>query len=49
MDSFDTMDEIGRNLMYQTNYDIRIGENDKVNQHDPDFENANKGDDEEHL
>ena len=35
--------------MHQTNDEIRIVENTKVTQHDPDFENADEGDDEEHL
>ena len=45
MDSVDTPDAIGRNLMHQTNDEIRIGENAKVTQHDPDYENADVGDD----
>ena len=49
MDSCDTTDDSGRNLMHQTNGEIRIGENAKVTQLDQDFENANEGDDEEHL
>ena len=35
--------------MHQTNDDIRIGENTKFNQHDPEFKNTDEGDDEEHL
>ena len=46
MDSNDKRDESGQNLMHQTNDKICIGENAKVNQHHPDFENANY---EEHL
>ena len=49
MDIYDTTDDSGRILMHQTNDAIRIGENAKVNQHDPDFKNADVGDDEEHL
>ena len=49
MDSDDTTDDSGQNFMHQTNDDIHIGENSKVTQHDPDFENDNVGDDEEHL
>ena len=49
MDSDDTTDDRGRNLMHQTNDEICIGENTKVTQHDPDFENAYVGDDEENL
>ena len=49
MDSDDTMDDSGRNLMHQTNEKIHLGENAKVTQHDPDFVNADEGDDEEHL
>ena len=37
MDSVDTPDDIGRNLMHRKNDEIRIGENAKVTQHDPDF------------
>ena len=40
MDSDDTTDDISRNLMHQTSDKIHIGENAKVIQHDPDFENA---------
>ena len=40
MDSDDTTDDRGRNLMHKTNDEICIGENAKVTQHDPDFENA---------
>ena len=35
--------------MHQTNDEICIGENAKVTQHDPKFENVEEGDDEEHL
>ena len=49
MDSVDTPDDIGQNLMHQTNDQIRIRENSKVTQHDLDFENADVDDDEEHL
>ena len=49
IDSNDTTDDIGRNLIHQTDDAISIGENSKVAQHDPDFENAYLGDDEEHL
>ena len=49
MDSDDTPDDSGRNLMHKKNDEIRIGENAKVTQHDPDFENSDVGDDEEHL
>ena len=35
--------------MHQTNDEIRIGENAKVTQHDPYFENYIVGDDEDHL
>ena len=35
--------------MHQTNDAIHIVENAKVTQHDPDSENADVGDDEEHL
>ena len=49
MDSDDKKDDSGRNLMHKTNDEIRIGENAKVAQHDPEFENADVGDDEEHL
>ena len=49
MDSDDTMDDSGRNLMHQTNDEVRIGENAKVTQHDPDSKNSDVGDDEEHL
>ena len=49
IDSNDTTYDIGRNLMYQTNDEVRIGENAKVTQHDPDYENSDVGDDEEHL
>ena len=45
----DTTDDSDWNLMHQTNDAIRIGENDKVTQYDPYFENADVGDDEEHL
>ena len=49
MDSDDTTDDSSWNLMFQTIEEIRIGENTKVTQHDPDFENADEGDDEEHI
>ena len=49
MDSDDTTDDSGRYLMHQTNDDIRIGENSKVTQHDPDFENCAVGDNEKHI
>ena len=49
MDSDDTTDDSSRNLMHQRNDDIRIGENSKVTQHDPDFVNSDGGGDEEHL
>ena len=49
MDSDDTTDGSGHNLMHQTNDTICIRENVKVIQHDPDFENSDEGDDEEHL
>ena len=45
----DTTDDSCQYLMHQTNDEIRIGENDKVTQHDPDFENADEGDDEDNL
>ena len=35
--------------MHKKNDEIRIGENAKVTQHDPDFENYIVGDDEDHL
>ena len=35
--------------MHQTNDEICIGENAEVTQHDPDFENADVGDDQYHL
>ena len=37
MDSNDTTDDSGWNLMYQTNDEIHIRENAKVTQYDPDF------------
>ena len=49
MDSYDTTDDSGRNLTHQTNDEIRIEQNAKVTQHDPDFENGDVGDDEENL
>ena len=49
MDSNDKMDDSGWNLTHNNNNVICIGENDKVTQHDPGFENNNEGDDEEHL
>ena len=49
MDSDDTIDDIGRNLMHQINEKIHFGENSKVTQHDPDFVNSDGGGDEEHL
>ena len=45
MDIDDTTDNSGRNFMHKTNDEIRTGENPKVTQHDPDFKNANEGDD----
>ena len=35
--------------MHEKNDEFRIGENAKVTQHDPDFEKADVGDDEEHI
>ena len=49
MDIDDATDDIGRNLMHQTNDEICIRENAEVTQHDPDFEKSDVGDDEEHL
>ena len=49
MDRDDITDESGPNLMPQTNENIHIGENAKVTQHYPEFENADEGDDKEHL
>ena len=49
MDSDDTTDGSGRNLMHQTNDEICIRENGKVTQHDTYFEKSDLGDDEEHL
>ena len=49
MDSDDTTDDSGRNLMHKKNDEICIEENTKVTQHDPDFKNADVGDVEEHL
>ena len=49
MDSYDTTDYSGWNLTHQTNDKIRIEENAKVTQHDPDFENGDVGDDEDNL
>ena len=49
MDSNDTTDDRGRNLMHQTNDEICIGENAKVTQHDRDFKNADVVDYEEHI
>ena len=49
MDSDDTKNDSGHNLMHQTNDKIRIGENAKVTQHDPEFENADESGDEEHI
>ena len=49
MDINDTTDDRGWNLMHKKNDEICIGEDPKVTQHDPDFENSNEGDDEEHL
>ena len=40
MDSYDTTDDSGQNLTHQTNDEIRMEENAKVTQHDPDFENG---------
>ena len=42
MDIDDKTDDSGWNLMHQTNDRIRIGENAKVNQHDPYFETPMK-------
>ena len=41
MDSDDTTDDSGRNLMHQTNNKTCIGENAKVTQHDTYFKNDN--------
>ena len=49
MDSNDTTDDSGWNLMYQTNVEIHIRENAKVTQHDPYFKTSDVGDDEEHI
>ena len=49
MDSDDTTDDSGRNLMHQTNDEICIRENAKVTQHDTKFKNADEGEYEEHL
>ena len=49
MDSDDIMYDSGRNLMHQTNGEIIIRENAEVTQHDPEFKNADEGDDKEHL
>ena len=49
MDSVETTDDCGQNLIHQTDDAICIRENAKVTQHDPDFGNANVGGDEEHL
>ena len=49
MDSDKKTDGSGRNLTHQKNDEICIGENAKVTQHDPEFENADEGDNEEHL
>ena len=49
MDSNDTMYDSSRNLMHQTDDEIHIGENAKITQHYLDIENADVGDDEEHL
>ena len=49
MNSDDTTDDSGWNLVHQTNDKIRIVQNTKVNQHDPDFENADEDYDEDHL
>ena len=46
MDSNDTTDDSGQNLMHTKNDKTRIGENAKVTQHYPDFEKSNN---EEHL
>ena len=49
MDSDETADDSGRNLMHQTNDEICIGENAKVTQHYPYFQNFDVGDDEENI
>ena len=49
MDINYTTDDSCWNLMHQTHDQIRIGENAKVTQHYPDFQNSNIGDDEEHI
>ena len=49
MDSDDTTDDSGWNLMHQTNNEIRIRENAKVTQHYPYFEKFDEGDDEEYI
>ena len=49
MDSNNTTDDSGQNLMHQTNDEIRIRENAEVTQHDPDLENNYVGYDEEHI
>ena len=49
MDSDDTSDDSSWNLMHKKNDKICIGENANVTQHDPYFENAEEGDDEEHV
>ena len=46
MDIDDTTDDSVWDLIHQTNDKTCIGENAKVTQHDPEFENSN---DEEHL
>ena len=49
MDSVDTTDDIGWNLMHQTNDEISIEENSKATQHDPYVKNSDVGDNEENL
>ena len=49
MDSDKKTDGSGRNLTHQKNDENRIGENAKVTQHDPEFENTDEGDNEEHI
>ena len=46
MDIHDTMYDIGRNLTHNKKDEIRIGENARVTQHDPEFENTHEGNDE---
>ena len=49
MDNDDTTYDSSSNLMHLTNEKKGIEENAKGNQHNPDFENADEGDNEEHL